>query len=146
MRHLATALALWGALSAFATSAKDKRERKGAEAILREPAQAVRQSCASKKLKVEMDWPSFRGAIRDNFSLGSAAGFCGTVLDGVRQSCVEGDRKPAALRRLKTVRCSFRKEAFRFQAELKGSTLYAYYSWETPNLAEETQAWLKNLP
>lgn len=122
---------------------KEKPEYREAELALREPASLVRKACGSPKLKVEVDWASFKGQRKEGSPFGAAAGLCETVADGLKQWCEEREGKPGVARQIDSVRCVYRKDALRFQAEKRAKTVLVYFSWETASLADEMNAWLK---
>ncbi len=120
---------------------KMEYEFKAGDAVLRQALAGVRQACKSPKLKLEMDWPSFKPQLKDKEAQVAAAGLCETVADGLKSWCEERETKPG--RQLTAVHCSFRREALRFQGERKGPAVWAYFSFETANLSEEMNGWLK---
>ncbi len=122
---------------------KEAPEFRQAELGLREPASVVRRVCASPKLKVEVDWASFRGQKKEGSPFGAAAGLCETVMDGLKEWCEEREPKAPLTRQIDSVRCVYRKDALRFQAEKRAKTVLVYYGWETASLADEMKAWLK---
>jgi hypothetical protein len=141
------ALLLMAASTLAGPSRRQKRARKPAavrlEPQLAEPLAAARKACGASKLRAEMDWESFQGQMEGSYPKSMAAGFCAEVVEGLGRACGEADRKPAAAKKIQAVRCGFKKEALRLQAELKGKTIFVYYSWETPNLSDEAAAWLR---
>jgi hypothetical protein len=114
-----------------------------AEKDLRESLNAVRQTCGLPKLKVEVDWESFRGELKESHPMRTAAGLCETVVDGLKAWCAEREPKGALAKQVGVLKCGYRRDAIRFQAEKTAKTISAYYSWETANVAEEMSAWLK---
>ncbi len=122
---------------------KERSERKGAERTLREFVRPVAKTCGLPKLKMEVDWASFQGKPREGLPIRTAAALCGTVADGLSEWCGEREPKTGLDRQMATLRCVYRREAIRFQAERKAKTIRVYFSRDTANLADEMNAWLK---
>lgn len=139
------------ATAASAQSLKERREMKKAEKKLKgDDVQSANKACGAK-LKLRVDWKSFKGKLTDKHSAAVAANYCVTVADGLRYACDKDDGKKAVKGQIKTITCRYDEGATRDKLgrygpslSLKKKKLTAGYAWDTGNIADETKAWAED--
>ena len=127
-----------------AASLADKKVLKEAEAKLTEDndVKSMNTLCGTS-IKLTVDWASFEKNFKDSHNHKAAANYCISVADGVRKVCESGaDEKKEVSSKIKGIKCSFKADANKFAADLSGTTVHAFYNWETGNIADETKAWV----
>lgn len=131
-----------------AESLKEKKARKDAlESVQKDTVDHVNEFCGTG-IKLEMDWKSFEKAYTGGYTAGSAASYCGSIFEGIKNICetMGDDGKASVKKSIKTVKCSYKKgvstKDFAKQLDLKSGTLTAQYDWNTANIADGAKEYL----
>ena len=91
-------------------------------------------------MSATVNYKSFK--FDSSYGHGSAAGYCGTVLDGIRYVCEGGaDEKAAVKKSIKKVTCAFTAKMAtgdfaKKGMKISGGNLAATYAWDTGNIAD----------
>lgn len=144
--HWILVLALTSVAStSFAQSLKDKKEIASADKTIKEKVDEVNAACGST-ISATVNYKSFK--FDDSYGHGSAANYCGTILDGIRQVCESGETEKKAVKdSVKKVNCEFTAKMETKDLAKKGmkivkGTVTATYSWKTGNLADGSKEFL----
>lgn len=138
---------VFGASPAFSESLKEKKEISSANETIKEKIAEVNKACDAK-INASVNYKSFK--FDDSYSYGSAANYCGTVLDGIRYVCESGAEEKAAVKKgVKKLTCGFvaKMETNEFAKKgmkITGGNMTANYHWTTGNIADGSKEFLMN--
>ncbi len=119
------------------------------ELLATDNLERTNKACGST-IKASLDWKSFNGKFEGSHTHSSAAYYCRSVLDGIRNVCSDDLGKEAVQGAVKTLTCRFdasitKDKIGRYGPEFKkgkNGELLATYGWDTGNISDGTKAWL----
>jgi hypothetical protein len=159
-------LALGG--SARAQSLAEKKDMQEGEAYVAKALKVANEECGAK-ITASIDWNSFAGMYKPHDGPTEAGGSCSAVLEAMQRVCSgHPEAKAAIAQKIHSVTCKFDKAGTRTAKcpsgkpglgesgnggfstcptiDLKAGALTAGYVWDTSNLKDEADDWLrKNL-